>query len=154
MVQLDSHPQGASRHASIGSAQRRLLSMTDLANMVDAALPNPGKRGPYKEAGCLMGETRNFECVATGKPCADPRCDKRFCVLDYQEPTHRPRIAQTRLDEIRAEAERVARDWFRWRGKGLTPALLASAVQRPFIIKEAKRRISVMSGWTYGRISN
>jgi hypothetical protein len=26
-----------------------LLSMTDLANMVDAALPKPGKRGPYKK---------------------------------------------------------------------------------------------------------
>lgn len=27
----------------------RLLSMTDLANMVDASLPKPGKRGPYKK---------------------------------------------------------------------------------------------------------
>jgi IS1 family transposase len=27
----------------------KLLSMTDLANMVDAALPKPGKRGPYKK---------------------------------------------------------------------------------------------------------
>jgi hypothetical protein len=27
----------------------RLLSMSDLAEMVDAALPKPGKRGPYKK---------------------------------------------------------------------------------------------------------
>jgi hypothetical protein len=27
----------------------RLLSMSDLAEMVDAALPQPGKRGPYKK---------------------------------------------------------------------------------------------------------
>lgn len=26
----------------------RLLSISDLAEMVDAALPKPGKRGPYK----------------------------------------------------------------------------------------------------------
>ena len=28
----------------------QLLSMTDLANMVDAAAPKPGKRGPYIKA--------------------------------------------------------------------------------------------------------
>jgi hypothetical protein len=28
----------------------KLLSMTDLAEMVDAALPKPGKRGPYRKA--------------------------------------------------------------------------------------------------------
>ena len=27
----------------------KLLSMADLAEMVDAALPKPGKRGPYKK---------------------------------------------------------------------------------------------------------
>jgi len=27
----------------------RLLSMSDLAEMIDAALPKPGKRGPYKK---------------------------------------------------------------------------------------------------------
>jgi hypothetical protein len=27
----------------------KLLSMSDLAEMVDAALPKPGKRGPYKK---------------------------------------------------------------------------------------------------------
>jgi len=27
----------------------KLLSMTDLANMVDAALAKPGERGPYKK---------------------------------------------------------------------------------------------------------
>jgi hypothetical protein len=27
-----------------------LWSMTDLAEMIDATLPKPGKRGPYKKA--------------------------------------------------------------------------------------------------------
>jgi hypothetical protein len=27
----------------------KLLSMADLAEMVDASLPKPGKRGPYKK---------------------------------------------------------------------------------------------------------
>jgi hypothetical protein len=39
----------------------RLLSMSDLAEMIDAALPKPGKRGPYKSARhrhCVMQELR------------------------------------------------------------------------------------------------
>jgi hypothetical protein len=62
-----------------------------------------------------MGASRNFECDATGKPCGDPRCKKNFCVLDHQEPTHRPPSNEPfRRDVIQSEAEKVARDWIRW----------------------------------------
>ena len=36
-------------HAMAAGLSDKLLSMSDLAEMVDAALPKPGKRGPYKK---------------------------------------------------------------------------------------------------------
>ena len=36
--------------AMAAGVSETLWSMTDLAEMIDAALPNPGKRGPYKRA--------------------------------------------------------------------------------------------------------
>jgi hypothetical protein len=104
-----------------------------------------------------MGASRNFECDATGKPCADPRCKKNFCVLDYQEPTHRPPSNEPfRRDVIQSEAEKVARDWIRW-GRLLripTKAQLEKAAQHPAIIAEAKRRLAAKRAFQSGLFSN
>jgi len=41
-------PKGEKRPAAAGLTDKH-FSMTDLAQMVDAVLPKPGKRGPYKQ---------------------------------------------------------------------------------------------------------
>jgi hypothetical protein len=101
-----------------------------------------------------MGAPRKFECDATGKPCADPRCNKNYCVLDYQEPTHRaPQIFQP--DLIQKEAEKVARDWFPWGRLLRTPTKtqLEKAAQHPAVIAEAKRRLAAKRAWKLGTFS-
>jgi hypothetical protein len=63
---------------------------------------------------------------------------------DRRTTTHR--TGETLVS--RKEAEKVARDWFRWAGKRPTKAQIEKAVRHPKVIAETERRAAV------GKISN
>ena len=96
-----------------------------------------------------MKGPRNFVCDGTGKQCVDPRCNKNYCVLDYQEPTYRASPIFS-PEQVQKEAEKVARDWFSWGGllrRRRTPGSLEEAAQLPAVLAEAKRRLVAKRAW-------
>jgi len=91
---------------------------------------------------------RNFQCNATGLPCIEPRCKKTYCILEHEYNRHTAARDAAKMPPLK-DAEKVARDWFRWSGKRPTEAQLRKATRHPKVIAEAKRRAAVLSTWLY-----
>lgn len=80
-------------------------------------------------------------------------CKKGCCTLEQDADQQPPRPKAAEKSIPNKEAEKVARDWFRWAGKRSTKAQIERAVRHPKVIAEAERRAAVMTAWL-GKKSN